>query len=68
MDCGQVLSTLRAHEAELREAGISELSLFGSTGMSQMRHSQRDWQGFRDSALRFVEPDCAVRPALLRNG
>ncbi len=31
MDCGQVLSTLRAHEAELREAGVEQLSLFGST-------------------------------------
>lgn len=31
MDCGQVLNTLHAHEAELREAGVARLSLFGST-------------------------------------
>ena len=31
MDRGRVLTKLRAHEAELREAGIAQLSLFGST-------------------------------------
>ena len=31
MDCGQVLTTLRAHETELRDAGVAQLSLFGST-------------------------------------
>ena len=29
---GQVIATLRRHEAELREAGIRRLSLFGSVG------------------------------------
>jgi hypothetical protein len=31
MDCGQVLTKLRAHESELKEAGVAQLSLFGST-------------------------------------
>ena len=31
MDREQVLTALRAHETELKEAGISGLSLFGST-------------------------------------
>jgi hypothetical protein len=31
MDRGLVLTKLRAHEAELREAGVAQLSLFGST-------------------------------------
>lgn len=31
MDRGEVLTKLRAHEAELREAGVAQLSLFGST-------------------------------------
>ncbi len=31
MDRGQVLATLRSHETELREAGVAQLSLFGST-------------------------------------
>ncbi len=31
MDRGQVLETLRSHETELREAGVAQLSLFGST-------------------------------------
>lgn len=31
MDCTQVLATLRPHEAELKEAGVARLSLFGST-------------------------------------
>jgi len=31
MNSEQVLTTLRAHENELREAGAAHLSLFGST-------------------------------------
>jgi predicted nucleotidyltransferase len=31
MNSGQVLNVLRAHEGDLRSAGIAELSLFGST-------------------------------------
>jgi predicted nucleotidyltransferase len=31
MDRGEVIRRLRAHETELREAGVAQLSLFGST-------------------------------------
>jgi hypothetical protein len=31
MDCEQVIATLRGHESEPRAAGITRLSLFGST-------------------------------------
>jgi hypothetical protein len=30
MDKGQILATLRTHEAELRASGVEELSIFGS--------------------------------------
>ena len=35
MDRGQVLATLRAHETELRDAGVAGLSLFGSTARGE---------------------------------
>lgn len=35
MDKDQVLATLRAHEGELRAAGIMRLSLFGSVARNQ---------------------------------
>ena len=35
MDAGQVLSTLRTHGFELREAGVAQLSLFGSTARGE---------------------------------
>jgi predicted nucleotidyltransferase len=37
MDCGQLLATLRAHETELREAGVAQLSLFGSRARGDAR-------------------------------
>jgi len=37
MDCGQLLTTLRAHETELREAGVAQLSLFGSRARGDAR-------------------------------
>lgn len=35
MDREHVVTTLRAHETELREAGIARLSLFGSTARGE---------------------------------
>jgi predicted nucleotidyltransferase len=35
MDREQVLATLRAHETELRDAGVARLSLFGSTARGE---------------------------------
>ena len=37
MDCDYVIATLRAHERELKEAGIVRLSLFGSTARGDQR-------------------------------
>jgi uncharacterized protein len=37
MDSREVLAALRAHERELREAGVLRLSLFGSTARDEQR-------------------------------
>jgi predicted nucleotidyltransferase len=37
MNCDQVVTTLRAHERELKEAGIVRLALFGSTARGDRR-------------------------------
>ena len=37
MDREQVIATLRAHEQELRAAGVFRLSLFGSTARGEQR-------------------------------
>jgi uncharacterized protein len=37
MDSREVLAALRAHEEELREAGVLRLSLFGSTARGEQR-------------------------------
>ena len=41
MNREQVIATLRAHEPELRQAGVVRLSLFGSTVRGE-RHSESD--------------------------
>ncbi len=37
MQAAEVISILRAHEAELKAAGITHLSLFGSTARGEQR-------------------------------
>jgi uncharacterized protein len=37
MDSREVLAALRAHERDLREAGVLRLSLFGSTARDEQR-------------------------------
>jgi predicted nucleotidyltransferase len=37
MDWGHVLATFRAHESDLKEAGVSELSPFGSAARRDAR-------------------------------
>jgi len=37
MNRGQVIATLRAHEPELKAAGVVRLSLFGSTARGDRR-------------------------------
>jgi len=69
MNSEQVLTTLRAHENELREAGAAHLSLFGSTPdeipvPAPMSTCWPHWtrQSFfrfsTSSALRFGLPIC----------
>ena len=55
---GQVIATLRAHEAELRAAGIRRLSLFGSV-------ARGDAEGGSDVDL-AAELDPAARIDLVR--
>ena len=54
----QVLATLRAHEAELRQAGIRRLSLFGSV-------ARGDYEANSDVDL-AVEFDPSARMDLIR--
>ena len=54
MDTSAVIAALRAHEAELRGAGILRLSLFGSTARSEARlESDIDLLAAFDTARRL---------------